>query len=182
MKTYKIKIKAEETYTLHAVGSRYHVVQADKEVAIETSAGATVKGVAAGMGLATRDKFERLTITSETTQVIDIAVGDDDVIDSRATIAGRVDSAGGGLSIVTTAKQITTSSAIILAQNANRRSITLQNTSLNPIVVGGAGVSVATGLIIASEGVITIDSAAGAEIHAVTAAGIAELRVMTESN
>lgn len=104
-----------------------------------------------------------------------------DVTDRAARLLGAV-SIGAGSAATQNTGQITVGVAatLIIAANANRRSVTIKNASTGPIFLGNAGVTTANGHQLDAGGALTYSSFTGA-IYAIVTAGTATVTYLEES-
>ena len=136
-----------------------------------------------GAGLILKEEMKSLRIKNgNTAQTITLNIGDGQFIDNRIagafTISGGVQLAG-NTSMSSSAATVGVASAQLLAANATRASVLIQNNSpANEIYIGAIGVSVANGIKLGAGGSMTINTKGA--IHAISLVAGIDVRLLEE--
>lgn len=181
MRRFKVSLQAGINQTLSIDGSFFRVITSADEFQVQPDTGHRLAGLQSGMAYDHKKQFKTLDLLSDVNQVIELMAGSGRVEDNRTSISGIVDVSGKGATINNAAVTVGTVAAVLLAANADRRSMIILNNSANDIYIGSdATVTTANGLKIAAGQTITIDKAPQAAIYAIGSAAGLDVRTLEE--
>ena len=163
MKTLTINLTAGEYLPFYIKGNYFHLLETAASVDVDFLRNGGVVSEARNMEFGffskPEDGFDSLGFQSATTQAIKIAVGFGDGGYNRTT--GSVQIIGQADTMTQTAPPVTNASGLLLAANASRRLLIVQNNDTVGNVflnLAGAAATVAGGLQIAPGGSLILDT------------------------
>lgn len=150
---YAVPLTANGSYRLLVAGQYFKILSATGAVRVESEFGA-LSGLIAGYGLEdTPFSYLYITDQSGATNQVSIVVGDEKFVDTRVT--GSVTFGPLNTSFVGAASNVTNASAQVLAANASRKYLLIQNNAASGdiyIRLDGGVVTTANGIKISSGG------------------------------
>lgn len=151
-RSYTISLTANQEFNLGVDGNMYAVIDNTGEFEITLDESNKLVKQAAGMGGKFDDVYERITLLSTTTQTITIIFGFGSFVDARASVNATVNTTIEPSDTVNNPGDVTATAAaaLAIAANANRKEveICLPSTATNPVRVGSATVTAASGSIL----------------------------------
>lgn len=153
MQRYPINLAAGGVMMLACSGTRFMLKGTDGALSVDLDIGGRMVGVLDGEGYAGR-WFSGLTITNASAATVNgyIVVSDDEYVDHRIT--GAVTFAPLGATFANAQKTVTNASGQLLAANAARKYLLLQNNGTGDIYVtlDGTAATTANGVKLAANG------------------------------
>ncbi|OEJ64649.1 hypothetical protein [Magnetovibrio blakemorei] len=143
--------------------------------------------VPVGVGIPVPKGFSSIRVVNNSGGAVtfNIGVGEGAIDDGRFQASGTISISGTvdlGLasSYSTAAVVVGVAAGLVVAANAARKSVTIQNLGAQPIYLGGAGVTVADGLEVAANGGAFTLSGVSAAVYAISGTAGQDVRVLEE--
>ena len=178
MNLKNIELTGNQEFNIGGEGSYIYVVNASAPVQVRA------KGVnvilKAGQGVQSVSSFKGVDVknTIASANEIDIVIGHGEFLNSE--FSGKVESTAVQAETITSAAVAVTNAATqIIAQDVTRKFAMIQNNSAVDMFIGGAGVTVATGLKLPAGSIFTIDMAAASAWFGIVAAGSENARAIS---
>lgn len=150
--TYTISLTAGQDYNLNVNGNMYAVISNSGDFTITLDETNRLISQTAGMGGEFPEPYNRVTISSTTTQTVIVVFGFGKFLDARASINATVNTTIEPSNTINNPGDVTAAATatLAIAANANRKEVELclPSTATNPVRIGSATVTAASGSIL----------------------------------
>lgn len=151
-RTYTIGLTAGQESTLRVRGNMYAVIDNVGDFTLTFDESSRIAKATAGTGGEFESVYEDIKILSSTSQTITIVLGFGKFADARASVNATINTTIAPSDTINNPGDVTAgvAASLVIAANANRKEVELclPSTATNPVRVGNASVTAASGSIL----------------------------------